>query len=326
MSLAGAHISAVGNCGSLSSLPVELLEGVYCPLPSFNDVFSLSSTCHQMRDVWLNNVATIYNRVARASIPCKRYARAFFADQGGPSLESGMISAKDVVKMLRNKRVLDAATQQFESEIVGRVKARGHRTEDYYGAGALQHPPYLTRTERTRFIRAYYLFWGLMMSDHAEWQSRLQSMSLKRLIQLCEISWLPEDIKPGEQSGSSLQSSDIGANTLPTKLSMMTTTSTPLLPRLPLTHPRSASTPAPARRTNQISVFALDRKRLALVRRKNRLWPGMFSMGSQHRRPPSHLRSASRYASLHRSSLGLTKQQRSMKSLSLATTQRTCLA
>ena len=201
MTLYTAPSSIGSNPGSLSPLPAELLTVVYCHLPSFQDVFSLASSCHRLRDIWRNNVATIYKPVARACITCEHHARIFLAHQGGPSPESEVTTVSDVARLMQNMQVVDAAILQFESKIVSKVRARGHRTEDYYGAGARRHPPYLTRTERPRFIRSYYRFWGLLtIDDPVERQARLQSMSLKQLIYLCEISWLPKGMGPGEEA------------------------------------------------------------------------------------------------------------------------------
>ncbi|KAL9607850.1 MAG: hypothetical protein Q9167_007273 [Letrouitia subvulpina] len=200
MTLNTAQTSALRNSGFLSPFPVELLTVVFCHLPSFQDVFSLAFTCHWVRGVWLNNVATIYKLVARASITCEHHARTFLADQGGPAPESEITSAKDVVQILKAQKAVDKAILKFECQIVSKVKARGHRTEDYYGPGVLQHPRYLTRTERPRFIRSYYQLWGLLtIDDPVERQARLQSMSLKQLLHLCEISWLPDGMGPGEE-------------------------------------------------------------------------------------------------------------------------------
>ena len=204
MTLHAAPSSIVGSSGSLLLLPAELLTAVYCHLPSFYDVSSLASTCHRLRHVWLQNVATIYKPVARVSITCERHARILLADQGGPSPESEITSVSDVARMMQNMQAVDKAIVQFESKIVSKVRARGHRTEDYYGAGARRHPPYLTRTERPRFIQSYYRFWGLLtIDDIVEHQSRLQSMSLKQLLYLCEISWLPKGMGPSEAASKS---------------------------------------------------------------------------------------------------------------------------
>jgi len=192
------HILA-SRSSTFSSFPVELLTSVSCHLPSFREVFILSSTCRQLRDVWLDNVAIIDNHVARDSILCERHGRNFLAAQGGPSPGSEITSAKDAVRMMKNRHVIDMTLLQFECQIVHRVKARGHRAEDYYGAGAVQHPSYLTRTERPRFIRSYYQLWGLMKVNPAEWRSRPQYMTLKQLLHLREMSRLPDSIGRGEE-------------------------------------------------------------------------------------------------------------------------------
>lgn len=204
MTLSTAQTSALPASDFLTPFPVELVTLIFCHLPSFRDIFSLASTCHRVRDVWLKNLASIYKHVARTSITCEHHARMLLADQGGPALESEIISVKDVVQLMKNQNTIDKAILEFECQIVSRVKARGHRAEDYYGPGALGHPPYLTRTERPRFIRSYYQLWGLLeIEDPVERQVRLQSMSLKQLLYLCEISWLPDGMGPGEEVTSS---------------------------------------------------------------------------------------------------------------------------
>lgn len=81
--------------------------------------------------------------------------------------------------------------------ILTNSKANGFPYEElerYYGAGARGHPLTLTRTERLRFIRSYYQIWGLMKLDPAEWQSKLEPMTLKQLYLLYEMSDLPQSI------------------------------------------------------------------------------------------------------------------------------------
>lgn len=106
---------------TLSSMPPEVITKIFCQLPSFTDVFAFSAVCCHSRHTWFNNVNQIYNQIG--SIPCERAARRFLADQDGLGLEFPM-SAKDVVRMVRNTRVIENAIRQFEREIVGRVKSK----------------------------------------------------------------------------------------------------------------------------------------------------------------------------------------------------------
>lgn len=76
----------------------------------------------------------------------------------------------------------------------GEAPANGFSAKQYYGAGARRHPPTLTLTERPRFTRSYYLLWGMMKMDAAEWQPRLDAMSLKQLYYLCEMTKLTQSI------------------------------------------------------------------------------------------------------------------------------------
>ena len=108
---------------SLSIMPPEVAANIFCQLPIFSDVFALSAVCHRLRHLWLESANPIYSQIAARSIPCERAARRFLADQGGPCLGSPM-SAKDVVRMVRNAGVIEKAVLQFEREIVRRVRSK----------------------------------------------------------------------------------------------------------------------------------------------------------------------------------------------------------
>jgi len=113
-----------GNCHAcLSMMPPELITNVFCQLPSFPDVFTLSTVCHRLRHVWLENVTSIYNAIAPRSIPCESAARRFLVDQVGLGLDSPM-SARDVVCMVRNADIVENAILQFEREVVSRVRSK----------------------------------------------------------------------------------------------------------------------------------------------------------------------------------------------------------
>lgn len=185
----------------LTTFPKELLTGIYYFLPSFSEVLALSSTCHWLRDCWLTDVTLIYHHIAPRTIPCERHARNFLVDPHGTYKNPSMISADDVLRLIRNSRIVEKAISQFETQIVSRVKRDAPETEEYYGAG-VHHPPYLTRTERPRFIRSYYELWGLMrLRTAAEWQAKLEPMTLKQLFHLYEMSMLPDTIGRGRGEG-----------------------------------------------------------------------------------------------------------------------------
>ncbi|KAM0801094.1 hypothetical protein BDR22DRAFT_208952 [Usnea florida] len=144
---------------SLSTMPPEVAINIFCQLPSFSDVFALSTVCLRLRHLWLENVNPIYKQIGPRSIPCERAARRFLVDHGGPGMEFPM-TAKDVIRMLQNAKVVEDTILQFEREVLGSVKMdlyRIHGTEKFYKP-ALN----LTRTERTRFVRSYYSVSSLM--------------------------------------------------------------------------------------------------------------------------------------------------------------------
>lgn len=207
-------VRAAGKAGEtcLSLLPEEIISEIFCLLPSFTDIFNLASSCTRLKRMWKSSVTLIYHSVAQRRIPCLRQARCFLTDQGGPSVDSPTITTENVSQMVRNAHTIEKAILQFEKEIVCRVEGKaysliqnrprnsdqqaacGHSAKKYYGEGARRHPKTLTSTERPRFIRSYYQLWSMMTIDAEEWQPRLDTMSLKQLYYLCEMSKLTQSI------------------------------------------------------------------------------------------------------------------------------------
>ncbi|TVY32683.1 hypothetical protein LSUB1_G007619 [Lachnellula subtilissima] len=181
---------------ALSSLPIELTIRFFCLLPSFSDVFALAQTSRRFSRIWTENVTTIYNEVSPRGLSCEHYARIFLSDQGGPTPEK-QLSAQDVFCMVRNSRRVERAILQFELEIVPKVKCGVYDAPESYGPpvpGRNRHPPHLTRGERARFIRIYYQLWGLMKLETPNVQARLDSIRLKDLFLLYEMSRLNQSI------------------------------------------------------------------------------------------------------------------------------------
>lgn len=91
---------------------------------------------------------------------------------------------------MKNKNVVERVLRTFENHIVDRVEARNNgKFGDLYSLEPLRHPSYLTRTERSRFIRSYYELWGLMkINDSAELKARLQSMTFQQLLHVQGIT------------------------------------------------------------------------------------------------------------------------------------------
>ena len=109
---------------SVSTLPPEVAINIFSQLPSFSDVFNLSSVCHSLRYIWLENVNPIYNLVAPRCIEGENAARRLLADQGGSSPDAAAVSARDVMQMMRNRGILMKAISQFEREVVSRVTSK----------------------------------------------------------------------------------------------------------------------------------------------------------------------------------------------------------
>ena len=196
----------------LFSLPPEVTANIFASLPCFSDVFALAATCRQLRHVWTTSVIPIYDSMAQSAIACERDARRFLVDQRGPQFESP-ITAEAVSQMIRNASIVEQATLKFERDYAWRASSKftfeapvvdnsltpnltagPESAGEWYGTRIGKHPPTLTSTERIRFIRTYYSFWGLMILDPAEWGPRLETMTSQQVYHLQEIAELNQSI------------------------------------------------------------------------------------------------------------------------------------
>lgn len=67
--------------------------------------------------------------------------------------------------------------------------------------GSIRRPPTLTRTERIRFVRAYYQLWMLTLTPQADLETRLQNItSIQQLYYLDELCLLNQSIGGEEQA------------------------------------------------------------------------------------------------------------------------------
>jgi hypothetical protein len=62
-----------------------------------------------------------------------------------------------------------------------------------------RHPPYLTKTERPRFIRAYYRIWSIMLLEVNSRPQRLSTLTLRQLHRTVEMAQLPAPL--GDEIG-----------------------------------------------------------------------------------------------------------------------------
>lgn len=53
---------------------------------------------------------------------------------------------------------------------------------------ATMHPPELSSSEKSRFIRAYYYVWGLLCLSESAWPERLSHLPLRYICYVEEMS------------------------------------------------------------------------------------------------------------------------------------------
>jgi hypothetical protein len=194
----------------LVELPAELLTAIFCSADSFTDVFALAAACRGLRSIWTENIAIIYRYVAARSIECEPQARQFLASQRGVgSLDILDLSTQDVFSISRNARVVEKGILEFENRFAKRVKCKFFQLDLKYlanksaGAKCLPmsssipcHTPVdnLTRRERVRFIRTYYLYWELIKMEDVKWAARLISVRSKELFYIGDLSTEKQNI------------------------------------------------------------------------------------------------------------------------------------
>jgi hypothetical protein len=105
-------------------IPAELITEIYCQLDSFLEGFALASTCHHMKCVWTENVNQIYEQFGPVVIPLERHARSFRQIQSGAATHSLSVSTQDVLSLLRNRKIIEKAIVQFETNVVSKASCK----------------------------------------------------------------------------------------------------------------------------------------------------------------------------------------------------------
>lgn len=104
------------------NLPPELVVDVFCHL-SLSNALAFASTARRYRQIFSENLAIIYKHIGPGSIRCHRYARILLHDQGGPPTDASDLTVNDVLRILRNSRIVERAVDKFNRDIVSRVRS-----------------------------------------------------------------------------------------------------------------------------------------------------------------------------------------------------------
>ncbi|PLB44950.1 hypothetical protein P170DRAFT_479489 [Aspergillus steynii IBT 23096] len=191
-----------GDIYYLQTFPTELLIKIYCQLGSFSTVYRLGATCRRLQSVWAENTNIIYKSIAPLEIRCHRHARNLLADQGG-SAPDAPVSVWDVQRLTRNVCNVNRTMKVFDDEVACHV-SKHSISPDPVTWGRRTRPQHLTDTERRRFIRAYYQMWGVLILELEKQNDRMDSISLKDLAVMVDLtepwSWIRPNVKIGDES------------------------------------------------------------------------------------------------------------------------------
>lgn len=69
----------------------------------------------------------------------------------------------------------------------------------FSGGKRVELPPYLTKTERTRFIRTLYKLWGLVLLDDEAKREKIKSLVFKDVVAIYELSQADSDLIQDKQ-------------------------------------------------------------------------------------------------------------------------------
>ncbi|KAI1320049.1 hypothetical protein F5Y16DRAFT_390368 [Xylariaceae sp. FL0255] len=218
--------------------PPEVVVHVFSHLPSLTSVLSLAGTCRSLRVIWLEHAAHIFKHVAPTDIEQFPAAAAFFTkqiattalrndvrqSQGqdrvcsiGASTEFthsrgttlANVTADDVRCMMRNARRAEFYADKFGAEVAAEVPDCNDYPYDFTPMRHEEHPPYLTSTERARFLRGYYRLRSLLLLKDATARRKVYSnWTAYKLCQTCELALLPYAIGEEEEDDSRLSLSE----------------------------------------------------------------------------------------------------------------------
>ena len=196
------NMASLNNESYLSRLPAELIIRFFCSAESFFDALHLAATCTHIQAIWRNNVNTIYNQISRQLIPCRRYARDLLACQIGTP-PSSPVAVKDVVQLLRNFTVVEKSADWFNQTIVCSKKLDRNSSMYTLCSSFLSVsdcltrtvdgktlPPYLTQTERIRFIRALYQLWEIVLLDHENLKKKTETLLFRDIMTINDFAMI----------------------------------------------------------------------------------------------------------------------------------------
>lgn len=197
-------------------LPRELILCVFYSSSSFLDVLHFAATCRYIQAIWRDNVYTIYNHIGRHAIPYHRYARELLACQTGTPLNAP-VTVQDVVQLTRNSLVAEKSADRFNERVMLVWRKGRFPSFDYNvylfnkNAGPIDNcyifsngkiielPPYLTKTERTRFIRSLYKLWGLVLLDDETKKEKIKTFVFKDVVAIYDLSHANSDLIQDKQ-------------------------------------------------------------------------------------------------------------------------------
>jgi hypothetical protein len=168
-------ISSVKTDSLLLALPTELLVAVFSCSSSLSHVANLAGTCKHLNKIWKEHISYIFNQVGPTTIPCYEDLRVLLDNQGHLAMGAQILNVSDIARLVTTSNNADELVTSFHDRV------RVHAHWDPQVSRALSH------SEETRFIRAHYKLWGLMLLDDVQQQKIIASMNLEQTCLLADF-------------------------------------------------------------------------------------------------------------------------------------------
>ena len=168
----------------MDHLPDELICCILRATDSVQAMIALADTCHAIRSVWNNNLSFVGHAVLRESVPSYNVARQFVVAEQHNKSEGDEILTNAILK---RAQMAHLALKLFETNLVapwGRTPFFSiHRTS----------APYMSRTERSRFLQAYHILRLLVWYHQNEsWKTHqwqiLRDMSIHTIFHVRDVA------------------------------------------------------------------------------------------------------------------------------------------
>ncbi|KAJ5491711.1 hypothetical protein N7539_003278 [Penicillium diatomitis] len=159
----------------LMSLPPELQIAVFQSLDSLEDIACLSGTCKQLHGVLNAHIPLICETVAARTLPCYNEMRAVVAEQGLLATDHPITEMSLIAHFASMSHNMDKLITYYHTFWVNNSHNDPRISQQ------------LSPTEQTRFIKAHYQLWAMMLVSQDQRAQKISELDLEQSILLSDF-------------------------------------------------------------------------------------------------------------------------------------------